>query len=80
LTIKESFRLDHTSIRLLFDSILITLEIYHDSKSGLGATEVRRVDRFDYELIDVLNWDKDDNYDKKANLPIVQMIGVSKVL
>lgn len=71
MTIKESFRLDHTSIRLLFDSILITLEVYHGSQTGLGTTEVRRVDRFDYDLTDVLNWDKDDNYDKKADFPIV---------
>ena len=80
MTIKESFRLDHTSVRLLFDSILITLEVYHDSQSGKGATEVRRVDRFDYELTDVFNWDKDDNFDKQADLPIVQMIGISKDL
>ena len=71
MTINESFRLDHTSIRLLFDSILITLEVYHDSQTGLGATEVRRVDRFDYDLTDVLNWDKADGFDKKADLPIV---------
>lgn len=56
------FRLDHTSIRLLFDSCLITLEVYHDEKTNKAATEVRRVDRFDYELTDVMNWDKDDTY------------------
>ncbi len=62
-TINQSFLLEHNSIRLLFDSVLITLEVFHDTKTGRGATEVRRVDRFDYELIDVLNWYSFDVYD-----------------
>ena len=83
MTIKDSFLLDDTSIRLLFDSVLITLEVYHDPETGTGATEVRRVDRFDYELTHVLNWCsfKLDTKNKNSTIiePTVQMTGRSKI-
>jgi hypothetical protein len=69
--------LEHNSIRLLFDSVLITLEVYHDNSTDRGATEVRRVDRFDYELINVLNWHSFEHYDGLE--PIVQIICISKI-
>ena len=79
LTIKDSFRLDHTSIRLLFDSTLITLDVFHDESTGRSGTEVRRVDRFHFELTDVMNWDNDDLNENQPKLLIVQMVGISKL-
>ena len=80
-TISQSFLLEHNSIRLLFDSVLITLEVFHDTRTGRGGIEVRRVDRFDYELTDVLNWSSFENKGEHVDVvkPIVQMIGTSKI-
>jgi hypothetical protein len=59
---------------MLFDSCLLTVDIFHDELSGKAAIELRRVDRFDYELTDVMNWDTNSE-----DPLVLHMVGVSKL-